>query len=304
MAGDAPKPVICRVLELDTDLAEALPSEHREQAARECIAELISIRRGTWIAPDTAHGEGIGLLLLEGMMIRRVGVDGRHGSEVLGSGDLLRPWQDEGRPRQTIALDTTWHVLEASKLAVLDEEFSRRAARFPQLSGRLVGRAIERSRNLAVNMAVVNHPRVDVRLHILLWHLAARWGRVRSDGVLVRLPLTHNVLAELTAARRPTVSTALSELGRRGVVRADGEGWLLLGPPPGELLELTALPPALSAAIETAPPPEPATSWSEGAPERARGGGAPGPTPSPLPRGAPIDPGTGARPSPHPPSES
>jgi DNA-binding GntR family transcriptional regulator len=41
------------------------------------------------------------------------------------------------------------------------------------------------------------------------------------------------VLADLVAARRPTVTSALSDLSRRGLVRAVGEGWLLSGPPPG-----------------------------------------------------------------------
>jgi CRP-like cAMP-binding protein len=90
-----------------------------------------------------------------------------------------------------------------------------------------------RSRQLAVNMAIVHQARVDVRLHLLFWQLAGRWGRVRSDGVVVPLRLTHTVLADLVAARRPTVTSALSDLSRRGLVRAISDGWLLSGPPPG-----------------------------------------------------------------------
>jgi CRP-like cAMP-binding protein len=71
---------------------------------------------------------------------------------------------------------------------------------------------------------------------MLLWHLAARWGRVRSDGTVLRLRLTHTVLANLVAARRPTVTTALSELTRRGLVRTGGEDWVLSGDAPGERL--------------------------------------------------------------------
>jgi len=123
-------------------------------------------------------------------------------------------------------------------MAVLDEAFARRAARYPELSGWLVGRALERSRNLAVNMAIVHQPRVDVRLHMLFWHLATRWGRVRSEGVTLPLRLTHNVLADLAAARRATVTSALSDLARRDVVRTVEDGWLLTGDPPSELLEL------------------------------------------------------------------
>jgi CRP/FNR family cyclic AMP-dependent transcriptional regulator len=82
-------------------------------------------------------------------------------------------------------------------------------------------------------MAIVHQARVDVRLHMLLWHLAGRWGRVRSDGIVVPLRLTHSVLSDLVAARRPTVTSALSQLARQGVVSAIREGWLLSGNPPG-----------------------------------------------------------------------
>ena len=54
-------------------------------------------------------------------------------------------------------------------------------------------------------------------------------GRVRTDGTVLRLRLTHAVLADLVAARRPTVTTALSELTRRGLIRTDGETWVLPG---------------------------------------------------------------------------
>jgi CRP-like cAMP-binding protein len=101
-----------------------------------------------------------------------------------------------------------------------------------------MSRAVQRSRHLAVNMAIVHQARVDVRLHMVLWHLASRWGRVRGDGVAVPIRLTHTVLADLVAARRPTVTTALSELARQGVVRAVDDGWLLAGPPPGEFVSI------------------------------------------------------------------
>lgn len=108
---------------------------------------------------------GIGLLLLGGLIVRRVGVGGRFGAELLSDGDLLRPWQ----------------------------------------------------------------------LHMLFWELADRWGTVRGDGVHVPLRLTHAVLADLVAARRPTVTKALGELAGRSAVAWTGADWLLTGAPPAEL---------------------------------------------------------------------
>lgn len=181
--------------------------------------------------------DGIGLLVLGGLLIRRVGVGSGFGAELLGQGDLLRPWQGEGAA-SSLARTTGWRVLEPARIAVLDKPAAIRFARYPELTGRLVARALDRARNLATTTAIVHHTRVEARLQMLFWHLAERWGRVRPDGVIVPLHLTHSMLADLVSARRPSVSTGLSELARRGLIRRDGSDWLLSGEPPGELLQL------------------------------------------------------------------
>ena len=230
-----------RVLSEDPELAEAIPLPLRAEAVEACIARVRTVARGRW-RPESGAASwvgagGIGLLVLEGLVIRRVGVDDRFGAELLGEGDLLRPWQGEDGSG-TITPTTGWRVLEATRVAVLDETVARLMAAYPQLTGALVARAVERSRSMAVNMAIIHHPRVNVRLLMLLWHLADRWGRVRPAGVLLPLHLTHSVLADLVAARRPTVTTALSDLSRQELVEPQTRGWLLRGEPPGELLEL------------------------------------------------------------------
>jgi hypothetical protein len=232
---------VCHVLLEDPDLAEAVPPERRAQAVDELTAHELRVPSGRWPAErtDTASGD-IGLLVLTGLMIRRVGIEGRYGAELLGECAVLRPWQGEdGSP--TLATTTGWSVIEPARMAVLDEQFATKLARYPELVSRLVARAIQRSRHLAVNMAIVHQARVDVRLHMLLWHLAGRWGRVRSDGTMLPVRLTHAVLADLVAARRPTVTSALSDLSRRGVVRFVDDGWLLSGEPPGELLDVSSV---------------------------------------------------------------
>ena len=229
---------VCHVLSEDPDLAEFIEPRHRARAQASCVARTIRMPRGRWNVPGPAGLQaGIGLLVLQGLLLRQVGVDGRFGAELLGVGDLLRPWQAEDT-RPTLALTTGWKVLEPVRLAILDDAVARRFAEYPELTGGLVDRALERSRNLTINMAIVHQARVNVRLHMLFWHLADRWGRVRAEGVSLPLALTHTVLADLVAARRPTVTTALTELSRQGLVFPMGGGWLLSGEPPGELLEL------------------------------------------------------------------
>jgi hypothetical protein len=231
----------CRILEEDPELAEGIGPSERELAVEACVARTVRLARGRWSPQGhAAVRDGIGLLVLEGLLLRRVGIDGRFGAELLGEGDLLRPWQDEGT-ESALAGRTGWRVLEPARVAVLDAQAARRMAAYPELTGRLVARALDRSGNLSINMAIVHQARVIVRL---LWHLAGRWGRVGSDGVILPIHLTHSVLSDLVAARRPTVTTSLSELAKLGLVRAEGNRWLLSGEPPGELLELETINPA------------------------------------------------------------
>lgn len=231
---------ICRLLVEDVGLAEMVPAELREVATRECIAPVERLRRGGWSREQAELvRDGVGLLVLDGLLIRRVGVDGRYGAELLGEGDLLRPWQEDASP--SLPRTTGWRVLVPTRVALLDRRVTTRMARYPDLVSAMVGRAIERSRNLAVNMAIVHQSRVDVRLRMLFWHLADRWGRVGTQGVTLPLRLTHSVLSDLVAARRPTVTSALSDLGKQGLLQTLDAGWLIAGEPPGELLELRSM---------------------------------------------------------------
>ncbi len=233
--------MVCQLLVEDPDLAEAIPRDLQARATQECIAPVERLTRGRWTGeqPDLPR-DAIGLLVLEGLLIRRVGVDGRFGAELLGVGDLLRPWQGEDA-EPTLPHTAGWRVLQTCRVAILDNRVAARLSRYPQLTARLVGRALERSRNLAVQMAIIHQPRIHIRLHMLLWHLADRWGRVGTDGISLALPLSHTMLADLVAARRPTVTVALAELEKRELVRRVDTGLVLIGEPPGELLELRSL---------------------------------------------------------------
>ena len=241
------RPDICRVLREEPDLAEGIAPADRARAIEDCVARAAKLAPGDWSAQHSDPlNNGIGLLVLSGLLIRRVGIEGRFGAELLGEGDLLRPWQGEEEP-PALPQTTGWRVLQPTRVALLDDRFACRVALYPPVVVALVGRALQRSRNLAVNMAIHHQARVDVRLHMLFWHLAGRWGRVRSDGIGLPMRLTHTLLAELVAARRPTVTSALAELANRGVLSSVEDGWLLSGDPPGELLELAPVPPSLTA---------------------------------------------------------
>jgi hypothetical protein len=63
--------------------------------------------------------------------------------------------------------------------------------------------------------------------------MADRWGCVRADGVLVPLPVTHDVLAHLIGVQRPTVTSAIRRLSDAGLIhRQPDKTWLLPPEPP------------------------------------------------------------------------
>ena len=145
-----------------------------------------------------------------------------------------RPARARRRDRGAIVgLEPRWEVLEPARLLVLDAAFAQRIARYPQLASGLVDRVHERARRTAIALALSHLPRVEDRLHRLLWHLADRRGHVRADGIVLRLPVTQEQLGRLVGARRPTVSLALRSLRERGLVRrGDADEWVLANQPP------------------------------------------------------------------------
>lgn len=237
-----------RVLDADPELGEGLSPEEFREAHHHAVAELRALDTGQWDPrPEdygvngSASGSLLGLLIVEGLVLRDVGFARSVCAELLGPGDLVRPW-DEDRRYASAPMNISWRVLRPTRLAVLDRRFTAVACRWPQVIEVAVGRSVRRSQRLAFHLALSNLKRVDLRLLVLLWHLADRWGRVGVEGVTLQLPLTHEMLAHLVAAKRPSVTTALGQLNTRGMVsrRSDG-AWVLHGDPPSDLDEMSRL---------------------------------------------------------------
>jgi CRP/FNR family transcriptional regulator, cyclic AMP receptor protein len=222
------------VLDEDRELAQ-IAGDSRAQVSRAAsAANVIHVPVGNWDGltdADAATG-GFGLLVLGGLLVRRVGFDGRFGAELLGPTDLLRPWEGDGEASGSLPIEASWRVMTPVRMAVLDLAWATRMAPYPHVAGELTGRALRRSRRLVASMAIVQVPRLDERLWMLFWELADRWGRVHADGVHLDLPLTHELLSHLAAARRPSVSGALTRLADSGRVRRVGRSWVLTGAPP------------------------------------------------------------------------
>ncbi|HET6448722.1 MAG TPA: Crp/Fnr family transcriptional regulator [Conexibacter sp.] len=216
------------VLDHDPGLRSALPEPDRARARQHAVAGVIELPTGDW-DPDTEEGASaeLGLLVLEGLVIRDVTVAEARCGELIGPGVLLRP-QDARDTDAPMQHAVGWQIVEPTRMAMLDRRFLRVAAHWPSLITALVSRATERTNNLGVMVSIHSLKRVDTRLLAYFWHLADRFGKVTADGVLVPLALTHRQLALLVGAQRPSVTSALGALAERDLLRRDERGnWLL-----------------------------------------------------------------------------
>jgi DNA-binding transcriptional ArsR family regulator len=218
------------LLDADPDLAVGVPAEELGLARSRAMAAVLELEPPSWDTREvvTRSDAGwLGLFVLDGLLLRRVEVGKRSACELFGPTDLIRPWDTDG-DYDPLPIAVSWLVLKRTRLAVLDTAFALRVARWPAINSRLVSRVAQRARYLTLTQAVTHLPRAYARLLILFWLLAERWGKVGTEGVYVTLPLTHEVLAMLIGAHRPTVTIALQRLTRAGfLIRERSDRWLL-----------------------------------------------------------------------------
>ncbi|HZU40082.1 MAG TPA: helix-turn-helix domain-containing protein [Solirubrobacteraceae bacterium] len=226
---DAPRHTVS-LLDADPDLGDAIPAAEFEEARRRAVAQIVEVDGPRWNPHGVCASAGpgwVGLFVVDGLIVRRVSVAGRMACEIFGLGDLTRPWDEDGE-YAPLVIDVDWLVLKPTQLALLDRNFALRIARWPSISAKLMQRVAGRARHLALTQAVTHLPRTHARLLLLFWLLAERWGSVTPEGVVVKLPLTHQVLAMLVGSHRPTVTIALQKLSRADLLlRESSQRWLL-----------------------------------------------------------------------------
>jgi hypothetical protein len=71
------------VLREEPDLLDAIHKDHQKRAIDRCIAPVARLGRGRWSGkwPERVN-EAIDLLVLHGLLTRRVRIDGRYGADL------------------------------------------------------------------------------------------------------------------------------------------------------------------------------------------------------------------------------
>jgi CRP/FNR family cyclic AMP-dependent transcriptional regulator len=219
-----------RLLDIEPDLGADLTADEHEQARRLAVAPAVDlppgpIDLGALLSIASRRGPVFALIVARGVIIRDIHLAGRTATQLLGPGDVIDVREC---PREMLPAEQELTAAAGVRIALADDRFLAASRRWPWLAARLIertGRQVERG---AVQQAISQLGRVELRLIGVMCHLAERFGRMTSSGVVITLDLTHEALGRLAGAARPTVTLALKDLAAAGWLtrRKDG-AWLL-----------------------------------------------------------------------------
>src|ERR1700755_999347 len=85
---------LVRLLDADPELGDRLTPEDQLRAGHQLGAAVLRGPAGRWDAAGAVEpgGSPLGLVILEGLLLRDLDLGRRASTEVLGFGDILRPW--------------------------------------------------------------------------------------------------------------------------------------------------------------------------------------------------------------------
>jgi CRP-like cAMP-binding protein len=134
--------------------------------------------------------------------------------------------------------DDLVRALLDSCLTLVPESVYGRFLAVPALSRLVLQRldATLRKAELAIT-SVAGTRSLEARLRQKLVQLAGEYGRVGANGIRIDVPLTHELLGEMTGARRESVTRTLAVLHNSGFVVRDGRSYRLPGCEPAALDE-------------------------------------------------------------------
>jgi CRP/FNR family cyclic AMP-dependent transcriptional regulator len=228
------------LLQVDAGLRAAVPRQERPLAERAVVVPCHELGPGPWRTEDlSAYGDALAALVVRGLGTREIAIAGRRSAELLGPGDVFHPWSSSN---PVVPSTSRWASGSRVTIAILDARFVSAARRWPELFAVVHERLAEQLERATLRAAIMALPRVEQRILAMFWQLAERWGTVRSEGVVLELAITHELIGQLIGAQRPTVSLALQALAGDGLLqRTSHDAWLLRHDSPDVLPEVAVI---------------------------------------------------------------
>jgi len=208
------------------EILASVPGDDRLLAERTLIVPLVSARDADLADVLSTQIPGaFDFLIIDGVVLKETTLAGRPALELLGQGDLLAPPLTPARQLESRAVSRYLAQGQVS-LAAIEDGFREAAQRWPGIADFLHDRRARQTHHASMHLAMLHLPRIHDRLIALFADLAERFGQMTADGILIDLPLTHEIIGGLVASRRPTVTLALQQLASNGLIaRLEGHRW-------------------------------------------------------------------------------
>lgn len=219
-----------RLVDYLPDLTADIEGEEADAARRALRLPAIALSSGRCDmrmceADPRVAGTPFGLVVIDGVLMRKVVLAGRTSTSLYGPVEVLDPRPDPG---SSLMMAGSVSCPDEAIVAVLDDRVLASARRWPHIIPRLFAQTMHQLERSDLRSAVGKLERVEDRLLAFFWLLAERFGRRGPDGVTIDRPLTHEAIGQLIGARRSTVSLGLRALYEEGILtRLEDGSWLL-----------------------------------------------------------------------------
>ena len=205
-------------------LLSFLPLDTRERLAGKVEIHEVPRRRVIYLPGDP--GETVYFIATGRVKISKVTQDGKEltlayyeAGELLGEFCLI-----DGSPRQNMA-----EAAESSALLELDrKEFAAIFADHPQAAWDLIKILAVRRRDIENKIEQLIFRDVGSKLAELLLDLSREHGVKHNGGILLSTKITHQEMANIIGSTRETVSLALAQFKKKGLITNEGRKLILV----------------------------------------------------------------------------
>ncbi len=123
----------------------------------------------------------------------------------------------------------TVEALEPVFVCMLSKEhFQKLLLQYPDMGVKIIEELGKRMLRLEHSMESMGVRNIDMRINALLLDYSAKFGKEVEEGILIRLPLSREGMANYLGIARETVSRKLSQLENDGIIRSVSNKALLI----------------------------------------------------------------------------
>ena len=219
---------VVSLAEVSPDVMSSIPEADHAIAERALLAPRLSARDADLIEVlDAAPSDAFGFLLVDGVVLKETTLATRSALELLSAGDILAPVLSEDRQYDSRAV-SRYVAHTPVSLAVLGDRLRAASRRWPAVADDLHDRLARQAHRASAHLAMLHASRVEDRITLLFEDLGERCGRMTTDGVVIDISLTHDLIGRLVGAQRPTVTLALQTLAGAGsLCRVGKDRWMI-----------------------------------------------------------------------------